>query len=69
MQPVETDLQRHLVMAHRLRVDIVQDNPEAGDQGHAAILCGVRDQFHGSRSGTREVVVPGSLARTSASQA
>ena len=45
MQPVEPDLQRDLDMAHRLRIDVVQDDPEAGDQAHAAILCRVVDQF------------------------
>lgn len=69
VQPVEPDLQRHLDLAHRLRINIIQDDPEAGDEGHAAILCAVRGQFHGSSSGRRDMGMSGSRARTSASQA
>lgn len=69
MQPVELDLKRHLDVARRHWVDVVQDDPEAGDQGHAAIFSGVGDQFEGNRSGTREPVVPSSRARTSPSKA
>ena len=69
MQPVEPYLQRHLDMAHRHWLDVVQDDPEASNQGHAAILCRVGDQFQGRRSGTRDAVVPGNRARISASQA
>lgn len=57
------DLQRPLDLAHGLRIAIVLDDPEAGDQGHVAVPCAVRYQFHGDSPGRSVRGVSGSCAR------